>query len=122
MVDKGSLRSNRRSNSTSQDKDTKETSKKPAAPASKPTRSSSRRSKKAEEGESQEAEGVENGAEDVEMKDDTIPVEVASQIPLPGRKDDEGDTEMDVDEKSSEGEKKDSKEDPAVTVSKGTKF
>lgn len=118
MVDKGSLRSNRRSNSTSKDKDTKDTKdtkeapKKAAASASKPTRSSSKRSKKAEE-------GVENGAEDVEMRDDPqTPVELVSQIPPPGRKDNEGDVLMDVDEKPAggEGEKKETAEDPAVTV------
>lgn len=116
MVDKGSLRSNKRSNSTSKDKDGKEPPKKSAATASKPTRSSSRRTKKAEEGGAPEAE---NAGEDVEMKDDTIPVEVASQIPLPGRKDNEGDVEMDIDEKSAEGEKKESPEDPVVIVSNG---
>lgn len=111
MVDKGSLRSNRRSNSASKDKDTKETSKKAATSTGKPTRSSSKRSKKAEEGSSQEAEGVENGAEDVEMKDD-------SQVPLSERKDNEGDVLMDVGEKPAEveGEKKQPTEDPAVTV------
>ncbi|KAF8449656.1 proteasome regulatory subunit C-terminal-domain-containing protein [Terfezia claveryi] len=111
MVDKGSLRSNRRSNSASKDKDTKDTSKKTATSTGKPTRSSSKRSKKAEEGCSQEAESVENGAEDVEMKDDP-------QVSLPERKDNEGDVLMDVGEKPAggEGEKKQPTEDPAVTV------
>jgi len=117
MVDKGSLRSNRRSNSASKDKDTKdtkETSKKAAASTGKPARSSSKRSKKTEEGGSQEAESIENGTEDVEMKDDP-------QVPLPERKDNEGDVLMDVGEKPAEGEgeKKQPSEDPAVTVLNG---
>ena len=114
MVDKGSLRSNRRSNSASKDKDTKETSKKAATSTGKPARSSSKRSKKAEEGGSQEAEGIENGAEDVEMKDDP-------QVPLLEQKDNEGDVLMGVGEKPAEGEgeKKQPTEDPAVTVLNG---
>jgi len=122
MVDKGSLRSNRRSNSTSKDKDPKETSKKAPASTGKRTRSPSKRSKKVEEGGSQEVESVENGAEDVEMKDDSqVPVEVTSQLPLPEPKDNEGDVLMEADEKPAvvEGEKKQTMEDPAVTVLNG---
>lgn len=114
MVDKGSLRSNRRSNSASKDKDTKETSKKAATSTGKPIRGSSKRSKKAEEGGSQETESIENEAEDVDMRDD-------SQVPLSERKDDEGDVLMDVGEKPAggEGERKKSTEDPTVTVLNG---
>lgn len=123
MVDKGSLRSNKRSNSNSKDKDTKEasSSKKPAS-AAKPTRNSSRRSKKAEEGSSQEAEGGENGAEDVEMKDDSSStVEMASQAPF--QKVNDGGMDMDVDESMSiKGDKTEPAEDPVLTVVNGIGF
>lgn len=118
MVNKDSLRSNKRSSSTSKDKDTKETAKKTAvSQAAKPTRSSSRRSKKTSEEEG--SQEIENGTDDVEMKDDTqSTIQVASQP----RKDNDGDVEMDVDEKGPVNErgKYEPTEDPAVMAFNGS--
>lgn len=104
MVDKGSLRSNRRSeskdrNDKKESKDTKKTT------STKPTRSSSRRSKKSTE-------------EDTEMRETPETIPVAPTKPQPA-KDKDADS-MDIDEKpvtSVEEEKpKEPVEDPAMTA------
>ncbi|KAI5793747.1 proteasome regulatory subunit C-terminal-domain-containing protein [Peziza echinospora] len=119
MVDKGSLRSNKRSNSTSKDKDSKDSSntkKGAAASSAKPTRSSSRRSKKAEDEGRSEAETADTG-EDVEMKDETQGrIEVTPVQPTQAPKDDDGDVEMVVDDKPVAATDDKPTEDPVLTV------
>ena len=115
MVDKSSLRSNKRSDSgSSGNKKSGDSSKQPAKSSTKKATTS----KKAGSSSSSKEEilPVENGAEDIEMKDDA-----GATTPTAGKKTERsekpGDEDVDMNDGKEEGDKKE--EDPVVAAING---